>query len=59
MIKVQLLEDRVLIERDKTQDKSKGGVFLPEQARTRAPRGTVVAIGPGKRCAIAQAKTFS
>ena len=41
------LLDKVLVKRDPTQDKTTGGLFIPEQAQEPPLRGTVVAVGSG------------
>jgi chaperonin GroES len=38
---------RIAVIRDPEEETSKGGIILPEQARTKEPRGTVVAVGLG------------
>jgi co-chaperonin GroES (HSP10) len=38
---------RIAVIRDPEEEVSKGGIILPEQARRKEPRGTVVAIGLG------------
>jgi chaperonin GroES len=43
------LGDRVIIMPDEAPGQSKGGILLPEKARERPARGTVLAVGPGKR----------
>ncbi|MBL8158007.1 co-chaperone GroES [bacterium] len=50
-IGIQPLGDRVLVRPDSADDaKSPGGIYIPDTARTEKPeRGTVVAVGPGKR----------
>ena len=42
------LADRIVIRRDEEQDRTDGGIFLPDNAREKVTRGTVVAIGEGK-----------
>lgn len=50
-IGIQPIGDRVLVKPDSADDaKSPGGIYIPETARTEKPeRGTVIAVGPGKR----------
>lgn len=38
---------RIAVIRDPEEETSKGGIYLPETARKKEPRGTVVAIGLG------------
>lgn len=47
-MKLKPLSNNVLIKRDKPEEKTKGGLILPDQAQTKPRRGTVVAMGPGK-----------
>lgn len=45
---VKLLNDRVLVELDKEEEKTSGGIIIPEAGRDTPDTGTVVAVGPGK-----------
>lgn len=47
-IKINPLEDRIVIEQHTAEEKTAGGIFLPENAKEKPQRGTVVAAGPGK-----------
>jgi chaperonin GroES len=47
-ININPLDDRVVIEQHKAEEKTAGGIVLPEQAKEKPQRGTVVACGPGK-----------
>ena len=42
------LADRVVVEPAPTEDKSAGGIILPDTAQEKPQQGTVVAAGPGK-----------
>lgn len=47
------LGDRVLVLPDEFKETTKGGIYLPDTAKTRSQRGTIVATGPdvkGVRC---------
>ena len=46
---VKPLEDRVLVKPMETESKTASGIYLPETAKEKPVRGTVVATGPGKR----------
>ncbi|MFG0275734.1 MAG: co-chaperone GroES [Phycisphaerales bacterium] len=46
---VKPLEDRVLVKPVEEEMVTEGGIYLPETAKERPMRGTVVAVGPGKR----------
>ncbi len=43
------LHDRVLVKRVKEEEKSKGGIIIPETAQEKPQEGEVVAVGPGAR----------
>jgi chaperonin GroES len=45
---LQPLGERIVVERVLTQDKTSGGIFLPESAKDKQSRGTVVAVGEGR-----------
>jgi len=47
-IKVAPLGDRVLVRRDAEEQKSKGGIFLPETAQQAPQWGTIIRTGKGK-----------
>ena len=42
------LHDRVLVERVEQEDRTKGGIIIPDTAQEKPQQGTVVAVGPGK-----------
>jgi len=42
------LHDRVLIERVKNEDKTSGGIIIPDIAKEKPIEGVVVAVGRGK-----------
>jgi chaperonin GroES len=46
--KIRPLDDRVVVERTESEDKTAGGIFLPDTAKEKPQRGKVVAVGPGK-----------
>ncbi|MBN8607246.1 MAG: co-chaperone GroES [Caulobacterales bacterium] len=43
------LHDRVLVKRVKEEEKTKGGIIIPETAQEKPQEGEVVAVGPGTR----------
>jgi len=45
----QPLSDRVLVKRVKAEEKTAGGLFIPDTAKEKPARGTIIATGPGKR----------
>jgi chaperonin GroES len=46
--KISPLDDRVVIEQSEAEERTSGGIYLPEQAKEKPTRGKVVAAGPGK-----------
>lgn len=42
------LNDRVLVKRLDSEEKTAGGLFIPDTAKEKPSRGEVVAAGPGK-----------
>ena len=42
------LGDRVLIQRTEAEEKSQGGILLPDSAKEKPAQGTVIAVGAGK-----------
>lgn len=42
------LDDRVVIEQAEAETKTAGGIVLPDTAKEKPQRGTVLAVGPGK-----------
>jgi chaperonin GroES len=50
MAKINLkpLADRVLIKPMEAEEKTKGGIILPDTAKEKPIEGTIVAVGPGK-----------
>ncbi len=42
------LKDRVLVKRVEEEEKSAGGIIIPDTAKEKPIRGDVVAAGPGK-----------
>ncbi len=47
-MKVRPLQNRVVVKRDASDEKSPGGIIIPDNAKQPLTRGTVVAVGPGK-----------
>ena len=46
--KIRPLDDRVVVEPIEAEERTSGGIVLPDSAKERPQRGTVVAVGPGK-----------
>ena len=47
-LKVRPLDDRVVVEPLEAEEKTSGGILLPDTAKQKPQRGRVVATGPGK-----------
>ena len=47
-IHLKPLEDRIVVEPLEAEEKTAGGLYLPDTAKEKPQRGTVIAIGPGK-----------
>ncbi|MBU6373861.1 MAG: co-chaperone GroES [Alphaproteobacteria bacterium] len=43
------LGDRVLVKRVKEEEKTKGGIIIPDTAQEKPQEGEVIAVGPGAR----------
>jgi chaperonin GroES len=46
--KIRPLEDRVVIQQIEAEEKTAGGIVLPDTAKEKPQRGKVLAVGPGK-----------
>lgn len=46
--KLQPLGDRVVIQRDESEETTAGGIVLPDSAKDKPARGKIVSIGDGK-----------
>ena len=46
---VQPLHDRLLIQRLSEEEKTAGGIYIPETAKEKPQEGRVIAVGSGKR----------
>ena len=47
-MKIRPLQDRLIIKRVAEENKTKGGLFIPDTAKEKPQEGEVVAIGPGR-----------
>ena len=47
--KFRPLHDRVVVRRIQAEEKSKGGIIIPDTAQEKPQEGEVVAVGPGGR----------
>ena len=48
-MKFRPLHDRVVVRRIEQEDKSAGGIIIPDTAKEKPQEGEVVAVGPGAR----------
>src|SRR5579859_2686307 len=48
MTKIRPLQDRVIVRRVKEEEKSKGGIIIPDTAKEKPTEGEVMAVGSGK-----------
>ena len=46
--KLQPLGDRIVVQRESAEETTAGGIVLPDSARDKPSRGTVVSVGDGK-----------
>jgi chaperonin GroES len=47
-VKIRPLHDRILIKRIEEEEKTKGGIIIPDTAKEKPQEGRVVAVGKGK-----------
>jgi chaperonin GroES len=47
-LKIRPLDDRVVVERSEAEERTRGGIVLPDTAREKPQQGKVIAAGPGK-----------
>lgn len=47
-MKIRPLNDRLLVKRLKEEEKTAGGIIIPDSAKEKPAEGEVVAVGPGK-----------
>jgi chaperonin GroES len=47
-VKVKPLADRIVVRRFDAQEKTAGGILLPDTAKNKPQKGKVLAVGPGK-----------
>lgn len=46
--KLRPLADRVIVKQSEAETKTKSGILLPDAAKEKPTRGTVISVGPGK-----------
>lgn len=47
-LKLQPLGDRIVVKREESEGRTEGGIYLPDSAKDKPTRGTVVSVGDGK-----------
>jgi chaperonin GroES len=47
-MKIKPLHDRVIVSRIEEEEKTKGGIIIPDTAKEKPQEGKVIAVGPGK-----------
>jgi len=47
-LKLRPLDDRVVVEPMEAEERTAGGIVLPDTAKEKPQRGTVLSVGPGK-----------
>ncbi len=47
-MKLRPLEDRVVLKQSEAEEKTSGGIILPDTAKEKPQQGQVMAVGPGK-----------
>jgi chaperonin GroES len=48
-MKINPLNDRVIVTRVEQEQKTAGGIIIPDTAKEKPQEGKIVAVGPGKR----------
>jgi len=47
-MKIKPLEDRIIVKTLEAEEKTAGGIIIPDNAKEKPQRGEVIAVGPGK-----------
>ena len=47
-MKIRPLQDRIIVKRIAEEEKSKGGIIIPDTAKEKPQEGKIVAVGKGK-----------
>lgn len=48
-VKIKPLGDRVLVEPQQAEEKTASGIIIPDSAKEKPQKGTVIAVGPGTK----------
>jgi chaperonin GroES len=57
-VQLKPLRDRVVVERSEAEEKTAGGIVLPDTAKDKPKRGRVVAVGSGRILENGEVKTI-
>jgi len=58
-VAIRPLGDRVLVQRVEAEEKTAGGILLPESAKEKPKEGIIIAIGDGKTLESGEKSTFT
>lgn len=58
-IKLKPLGDRILVKRIDSEERTKGGIIIPDSAKEKPMEGEVVAVGPGRTLDNGQVKAMT
>jgi len=58
-VNIRPLADRVLVQRVEAEDKTAGGILLPESAKEKPKEGRIIALGDGKQLDNGERTTFA
>lgn len=47
-MKIRPLDDRIVVQRQEAEEKTAGGILLPDSAQNKPHRGKILAVGPGR-----------
>jgi chaperonin GroES len=47
-MKIRPLQDRIIVKRIEEEERTKGGIIIPDTAKEKPSEGKVIAVGPGK-----------
>jgi chaperonin GroES len=47
-MKLVPLDDRIIVKQSEAEEKTSGGIILPDTAKEKPQKGKVIAVGPGK-----------
>lgn len=47
-IKLQPLGDKIVVKREESEERTEGGIYLPDSAKNKPTRGQVISVGDGR-----------